>query len=125
MEAARRVVTPEEALRRLGGGGACIAEGPSALLSECALGVDERAVIQTARGASLEELARREAGAGIASVVYGLSLLGVVVVGTPALPEPAEPSVASAALPSSAVSAVDALDLSAVRERVRARLELV
>ncbi len=125
VEAARRVVTPEEALRRLGGGGACIAEGPSALLSECALGVDERAVIQTARGASLEELARREAGAGIASVVYGLSLLGVVVVGTPALPEPAEPSVASAALPSSAVSAVDALDLSAVRERVRARLELV
>ena len=121
IEVARRVFAPEEALRRLGGAAAMVTEGPSTLLSECALDPHERATIEAARGLSLEQLGGAGAGADIASLLYALSLLGVVTVATPAAVD-SEPHAAHRAEPA---GDVDALDLTAVRERVRARRELV
>ena len=114
VEAIRRVISPDEALRRLGGPTARIAEGPSALLSECALGTQERAQILEARGVTLGELTRGATGAEMACMVYALSLLGVVVVTT---------AVDGAKGEGTDAPGVEALDTAALRERVRARLE--
>jgi hypothetical protein len=116
VEVTRRVISPEEALRRLGGPAATVTEGPSALLSECALGTQERTQILAARGSTVEELMHGAAGAEMACVVYALWLLGVVVVATSAGRAKAEGTDGAG---------VDALDVAALRDRVRARLELV
>ncbi len=116
IETLRRFVRPEDALLRLGGRTAVIAEGPNGLLAECALDVAERRLIEHARGHTLDELGRH-GSEGLATLVYGLSVLGVVVV------EAASSRPVTEA-PSSD-RAMQALDGEAVRERVQARLELV
>jgi hypothetical protein len=115
VEVVRRVIPPDEAGRRLGGLAARIVEGPSALLSECALSAEERVVVAGARGLDVEEICRGVGGNDFVCVIYALSLLGVLAVEVPsraAVHEPAGPD-------------VDALDVAAVRDRVRARIELV
>ena len=120
VDVVRRVIAPEEALRRVGGAGATVADGPSSLLGECALDAEERALIEGARGATLGDLVERAGGPDITSAIYALALLGVVAVAAPS------PDTGAGQLPLDATtSAVEALDASAVRDRVLARLDLV
>jgi hypothetical protein len=123
VEVARRVIAPDEAVRRLGGRGARVTEGGAvALLAECALGAEERAIVDDAPGLTLDEIMSHAAGPGVAPMLYMLSLLGVCDV-TPAI----APS-SRAQDPSRADVREDdviALDLTAVRERIRARYDLV
>ncbi|HEU4410985.1 MAG TPA: hypothetical protein VFS43_37375 [Polyangiaceae bacterium] len=116
VDVVRRVVAPPEAIERLGGERARVDEGPHpALLGECALSPREQALCEGARGASVGETVARAGGPEFASLLWALALLGVVAA--------VEPPPASAPGPSSAPH--DALDEQALRERVRARLELV
>ncbi len=120
VEVVRRVISPEEALRRLGGPEATMTDGPSILLSECALDPSERARIVEARGATLGEVMARADVADLSSVLYALALLGVIIVATPApAPRPGERDGPAT------MDAIDAMDVTAVRERVRARFDLV
>jgi hypothetical protein len=119
VEVVRRVISPEDALARLGGPAGRLGEGnQSSLLSECALEAAERDLIVRMRGSTLGETVQAAHNPDFASVLYAISLLGVIDVirgvggarheGTPA--EEAE---------------IEALDEDAIRARVRARLELV
>jgi len=119
VEAARRVISPEEALQRLGGGMACVVSGPSALLAECALDPAERGRLELARDVPFDELVSASAGPDLAAVLYALSLLGVIGVGAAPL---GEASFGDEEAPEDAIAA---LDVAAVRERVRARMDLV
>jgi hypothetical protein len=117
VEVVRRVIAPEEATRRMGGLSGRIGEGDNApLLSECALDGAERELLGRMKGASLDELAQTAPGPDLISVVYALSLLGVVDVIRAA-------SAHGSATPDEAE--IDALDEDAIRARVGARLEIV
>ena len=122
VEVIRRVFAPEEALRRLGGPNAIVTEGPSALLAECALDAHERSLVDAARGTTLSEIAERASGSAMLPVLYALSLLGVIVV---APPDTASRAPRAEQATGSPDPGTDALDVTAVRERVRARYELV
>jgi hypothetical protein len=124
VEVTRRVIAPEEALRRLGGGRALFSEGPGSLLHECALEGHDRARVEAGRGLTIEELIGEGASADMASVLYALSLLGVIVVTEPA-PVDFAARAGKPAPEANAAPPVDVLDLAAVRERVRARSDLV
>ena len=123
VEVVRRVVSPEDALLRLGGEASRLADGPSgALLSECALVASELEWLQTARGRALGESLASSAEPDIASVVYALSLLGVVDVVRAAF----APRITRGGAPlSGQPPAIDALDDEAIRARVRGRMQLV
>jgi hypothetical protein len=113
LEQIRRVVPPELALRRLGGKGARLAEGPRRqLLAECALRPHEEHVVRTAAGMRVGEVLT-EAEPELADVLYGLVSLGVLEVLAPAAPAEAAPA------------GSDPLDEEALRQRVRARVALV
>jgi hypothetical protein len=115
IDAVRRVVPAAEALTRLGGNEAVVAEGPrSGLLAESALGAVETEALRGAAGATLGQLVGMH-GRGLLAVVYGLAALGIVRVERPlgGRREEAPPS------------AFDPLDADAVRRRVQARLALV
>ncbi len=118
VEVVRRVITPEDAVVRLGGGSGRLGAGSQAsLLSECALEATERDLVLRLRGSTLAEAVQAAQGADFASVVYALSLLGVIDVVR---------GVGSARGVSAADDAeIEALDEEALRARVRARLELV
>ncbi len=116
VDVVRRVVAPPEALERLGGERARLEEGPRAsLLGECALSPRERAICEAARGAGAGELVERAGGAEFASLLWALALLGVLAAFEPTPAPPFGPASAPR----------DAIDEQALRERVRARLELV
>lgn len=120
VEVTRRTVAPEDALQRMGGPLTRIGDGEQApLLSECALEPTERALVEQARGVTVDELTQGAGTADFATVLYVLSLLGVIAV------TPGEPAKAPAEGDLARESDVIALDLSAVRERVRARRDLV
>jgi hypothetical protein len=125
VEVARRVIAPEEALQRLGGPSAIVADGPGALLSECALEAHERTVVEQARGMTLEVLHAATTGGDMASVLYALALLSVISVALPAPLEFMGRAVAESSPSAATAGGVDALDITAVRERVRARYDLV
>ncbi len=116
VEVVRRAIAPEDAAARLGGPGGRLGDGGNAaLLSECALDGAARELLGRMKGATLGELA--ETAPDLVSVVYALSLLGVVDVLRSAssargLETPDDPQ-------------IDALDEDAIRARVRARLEIV
>ncbi|HXX68140.1 MAG TPA: hypothetical protein VEK07_13200 [Polyangiaceae bacterium] len=117
VEVIRRIVTPTAALQRLGSSACRIAPGPAAdLLAECVLSPAELESLRDAGGRALGDVLEAGQDADFASAIYALAQLGVVdmlpAVGGPELQD--EP----AADPS-------ALDAAAIRERVRARLELV
>jgi hypothetical protein len=113
LEQLRRVVPPDVALRRIGGPGARIAEGPRRqLLVECALRIEDEQLVRTAGGRTVSEILA-ESEPELADVLYGLASLGVLEVLEPASPDLGPPSGA------------DVLDEEALRQRVRARVALV
>jgi hypothetical protein len=119
VEIVRRIVPHAEAIERLGGSGSRIAEGPQArLLGECALGPVDLDAIHAAAGHSLREVLADAPETDLATVLYALALLGVVEVLHAATSASSPPDQASAAQ-------LAAIDAEAVRERVRARLQLV
>ncbi len=118
VEIVRRVITPEDALARLGGPRARLVDGPSAsLLGECALAVRESELLTRAKssdvGVVLESVSERD----FAAVLYALSSLGVVETLRPdgAVPRALEPQPV----------VYDALDEHALRARILARKALV
>jgi hypothetical protein len=124
VEVVRRVIAPEEATARMGGLGSRMAEGPSfSLLSECALDAGEREVVTRMPGATLGDMVAASTEPDFASVLYGLSLLGVVDV-VHAISAGVGPGDNAGSGPD-LEPPVDALDEDAIRERVRARLALV
>ncbi|MBV9947918.1 MAG: hypothetical protein JOZ69_13775 [Myxococcales bacterium] len=119
VEVMRRIVPPADALERLGGASARVAEGAEArLLGECALEASELEQVRAAAGRPLRDLLEVAPETDLATVLYALAQLGVVEVtrttgaNTVSADEQSAPDVA-------------ALDAEAVRERVRARLQLV
>jgi hypothetical protein len=114
----RRLVPPADALERLGGAGARMAEGPvPALLGECALGAAELEPVAAAPGRVLREVLEGALDGDLPTVIFALVLLGVLE----ALRGVGE----DADVEDSSAPDVAALDAGAIRERVRARLQLV
>ncbi len=114
VEAIRRVLPPELALRRIGGAGARLDEGRRAtILGECALRPDEVEIVRAARGRTAGEVAA-QGEPELANVIYALVALGVLDALAPAAREDAAPG-----------GALDPFDEEALRQRVRARLALV
>ncbi|MGH7269279.1 MAG: hypothetical protein ACREJ3_02515 [Polyangiaceae bacterium] len=114
----RRSVSPEDAVEWLGGEGARIGQGPASdLLDECALGAAHRERLRAAPGKTLGEMLEGGLDPELATVIYALSLLHIIDV-LPAIHpgSRAEPDVSAG---------VAALDADAIRERVRARSQLV
>jgi hypothetical protein len=119
VEVVRRIVPPAEAVERLGGAGARLADGPEVrLLAECALGPADLEDVRNAAGHALRDLLEAAPDGDLATVLFALSQLGVVEV----LRAPA--SLDDLDEPDSSAD-VAALDSEAIRERVRARLQLV
>jgi hypothetical protein len=119
VEIVRRIVPHADAIERLGGLGARVADGPEArLLGECAFGPVELDQIHSSKGRSLREVLDAAPDSDLATVLYALAQLGVLEI-LPAVGDGAEtPEHVSAAQ-------VAAIDAEAIRERVRARLQLV
>lgn len=120
VEVVRRVVSPAEALERLGGPLARVGPGAAAaLLDECSLGPAELDAVRGAAGRAVGEVLAALEGspdAELASAVFALAQLGVIEVLSAA-------GDASEGAPASDDAA--AIDAEAIRERVRARLQLV
>jgi DNA-binding response OmpR family regulator len=118
VEVVRRVIAPEDAIARLGGRGGRVGDGAhSGLLSECALDPAERDVLGRMRGATVGAILEAAPNTDFASVVYAIHLLGVVDIVR---------SVDDARADTASEEAhIEALDEDAIRERVRARLEIV
>ncbi len=115
VEVVRRVVASDEALRRSGGPSAIIGEGARAeLLRECGLGAAEIDIVHTARGQRLESLVVANPDRDIASILYALWLLGVVDMVRSVLERPGRET-----------KGPDVIDEDAVRDRIRARVQLV
>ncbi len=115
----RRSVPPAEALDRLGGPSSRLADGPEArLFSECALGVTEVEQLRGMAGRSLRDVLDGAPEGDLATVVFALSQLGVVEVLRGVGSEGESDGHASEAQ-------VAAIDAEGVRERVRARRQLV
>ena len=121
VEVVRRTVAPVEAIDRLGGPSSRVSEGPEArLLGECALGAADLEVLRSSSGRSLREVLEGAGESDLATVVFALAQLGVLEVlrGVGAQGAGADDGRASEA-------DVAAIDADAIRERVRARLQLV
>lgn len=122
VEVVRRVVAPADAIERLGGRHTRIALGEAAnLLSECGLAQAEADQVELAAGRTLREVqGGAEAGgeSDFATVVLALWHLGVLEIFR-AAGAPAGPNDDAAAAEAAAI------DSEAIRERVRARLQLV
>jgi hypothetical protein len=119
VEVVRRVIPPEDAIARLGGRTGRLSEGAHArLLSECALDVSERDLLTRMLGAPLGAILEAAPSPDFASVLYAISLLGVidVVRSVDRYPRGASPT---------DESEIEALDEDAIRARVRGRLEIV
>lgn len=115
IETVRRVVSPEAAMRRVGGPGARVSAGPRGpILSECALRREEEDLIRAAQGRPVAEIIGATEPEFV-TVLYALACLGVIELY--AAPAQSKPDLAS--------EGVDPLDEEAVRQRVRARLALV
>jgi hypothetical protein len=113
VEAARRVIAPDQALALLGGPKARVDRGKEAsLLAECALPEAEDALVRAAEGRTIDELAVESPS--ITSVVLALSALGAVSVIAPV-------EGATARGP----TGPDPLDDEAIRAKVGAKLALV
>lgn len=122
VEVVRRVVAPADAVELLGGGASRVAEGPAArLLDECALAPSDADAVRAANGRSLREaLGGNAVGEDLASVFFALSELGIVEmlrgVGV---------DVGAGDGERASDADVAAIDADAIRERVRARMQLV
>jgi hypothetical protein len=122
VELVRRIVSPADAIDQLGGLGARLGEGrASAILAECSLTQDELDRLRGTSGSALRDVledARDLATASdLATVVFALAQLEVLEV---------LPSVGERPGDQEGAESDDAaLDAEAVRERVRARSQLV
>ena len=115
VEVVRRVIANDEAVRRVGGPTSVVGEGERAdLLRECGLGAAEIDIVHTARGQRVGAIVASNPDRDIASVLYALWLLGVVEMVRSVL-ERAERE----------APGPDALDEDAIRDRIRARIQLV
>ncbi len=114
----RRIVPPAEAVETLGGMSSRLADGPEArLFSECALGATEVEQLRGMAGRSRRDLLEGAPEGDLATVIFALSQLGVIEVLR---------GVGDAGSDDHASDAqVAAIDAEGVRERVRARLQLV
>jgi hypothetical protein len=109
------VLSPEVAIRRLGGRDARLNDGSAKhLLSECTLGDATVSLIQEARGLTVGELFERSDTPDLAAELYGLCELNVVEVLKLGRASRTEPP-----------AKADSLDEAALRERIRARRALV
>jgi hypothetical protein len=118
VELVRRIVSPPDAIERLGGAVARLGHGPaSTLLAECALAPEELDRIRSLSGATLRDVTGGSTDGDLVTVVFALTQLGVLEVLASIGDSPSEAAGASAG------SA--ALDAEAIRERVRARAQLV
>jgi hypothetical protein len=116
IEIARRVVSPAEAILRLGGRSVALAPGPiQGLLAEAALSENETALVKGAMG-SAGSLLDRAGTDDFASVIWALVELGVLA--TEAVPIPRRSDAGETARH-------DPLDAVALRERIATRLGLV
>jgi hypothetical protein len=119
VEVVRRIVSPVDAVELLGGGASRVAEGHAArLLDECALPPEEAEAVRGATGRSLRQALAAGAGDDLASVLFALEELGVVEMLRALGGE------AGADGPG-ADAGLAAIDADAIRERVRARMQLV
>jgi hypothetical protein len=119
VELVRRVVAPADAIERLGGLGVRLGHGPaSALLVECALAPEELERLRASAGLTLREVLEGAPEGDLATVVFALARLAVLEV---------LPSVGSLrpGEPDGADADDAALDAEAIRERVRARAQIV
>ena len=117
VEIVRRIVPSADAIEHLGGLGSRVADGAETrLLGECALGPAELAQIHAGR--SLGEMIDDVPDGDLPAVLFALSQLGVIEVLRAVGGGPG-------AEPTNEAADVAALDEEAVRERVRARLQLV
>ncbi len=118
VEVVRRIVAPAEAIERLGGGQGRFGEGEAAsLLGECSLGETETELVRDAPGRTLREVLDAAPDGDFATVVLALTQLGVTDVSRGAAGPEGSDDVAA--------TEMAALDSEAIRERVRARLQLV
>lgn len=117
VDVVRRAIDAPTAARALGGSSSRVADGQNiGLLAECALAENERDFVVASRGQSIAQVASAHPSVDVAPLFYALALLGVVEIVRAAAPR-------EASVPPSPEGA--ALDDEAIRERVRARLELV
>jgi hypothetical protein len=115
----RRIVPPAEAVEVLGGMSSRLADGPEArLFSECALGATEVEQLRGMAGRSLRDVLEGAPEGDLATVIFALSQLGVIEVLRGVGGDAGGDDQASDAQ-------VAAIDAEGVRERVRARLQLV
>lgn len=119
VDVVRRVVPPAQAIERLGGGRSRIADGPEArLLAECALGATETEQLRGMSGRAIREILAGTPEGDLATVILALALLGVVEV-LPAV------GGSGSIEPGASDAQLAAIDAEGIRERVRARLQLV
>jgi hypothetical protein len=119
VELVRRIVAPADAIERLGGPGVRLGDGPaSALLVECALAPEELERLRASQGRTLREVLAGAPDGDLATVVFALARLQVLEV---------LPSVGSIRPGEAEGADADdaALDAEAIRERVRARAQIV
>ncbi len=123
IEVVRRVVSPVDALERLGGSESRIGAGPAErLAAECALAPPELARLRDAYGSPLSEVLGAAPEGDLATVVFALSQLGIVEV----LPSPTDRAGRrSLGEDGERAAEIAALDGDALRERVQARMQLV
>jgi hypothetical protein len=118
VELVRRMVSPADAMERLGGPQARLGEGPaSSLLAECALAPEELERLRASSGASLRDVLDGAPDADLVTVAFALTQLGVLEVLASIGDRSHEPQSVSVG--------EAALDAEAIRERVRARAQLV
>jgi hypothetical protein len=119
VEVVRRIVSPVDAVELLGGGASRVAEGPAArLLDECALAPSDAEAVRTATGRPLREVIGGAAVEDLASVLFALVQLGIVEMLRAVGGEAGADGLGADA-------GVAAIDADAIRERVRARMQLV
>ena len=118
VEVVRRIVTPSDAIERLGGVQSHLGQGEMAhLLGESALATAEMELVRGAPGRTVQEVLDGAPDGDFASAIFALTELAVVEV----LPRVG----AMGADADDNAADVAALDSEAIRESVRARLELV
>jgi len=119
VDVVRRILAPADAVELLGGPAARVAEGPQArLMAECALAAPELDALAKSSGRALREVLEAAPEGDLATVIFALAQLGVLEV-LPGVGGAAQEDEADPAL------GVAALDTEAIRERVRARMQLV
>ncbi len=116
LEVVRRVIPPEDAIKRLGGAGTRLVAGPSeALLAECALPSEESEWVRDAQTLAVSEILERTGSRDFAPVLYALTELGVLRSAS------APPKIS----PKTEPPAPDHLDDAALRARIGLRRALV